>query len=61
MIDKCLAEPLHLTNNAWQFFNKQALTLVKDVSKGASNVTDLPDDCPFVIYLNSIKYEVKCN
>lgn len=63
LIDKALAEPLHNTNNAWQYFNKQTLNLALNVSqipKGINDITELHEDCPLLVYLNTIKYQLKC-
>ena len=64
LVDKALAEPLHNTNNAWQLFNKSIMNLSLDVSKipkGISNVSELPEDCPFSVYLNAVRSQAKCN
>lgn len=64
LVDKALAEPLHNTNNAWQYFHKQLLNLAFDVSsipKGVHDVDELPVNCPLLLYLNTIKDQIKCN
>lgn len=64
LVNKALAEPLHNTNNAWQYFNKQLMTLALDASnipKATQAIDELPEGCPFLLYLNAIKSEVKCN
>ena len=33
LVEKALAEPLHNTNNAQQYFNKQLFFLVNDISQ----------------------------
>jgi hypothetical protein len=64
LVDNALAEPLHNTNNAWQYFNKHLMKLALDVSnipKNIQNVNEFSEDCPFLHYLNAIKQKVKCN
>ncbi|KXJ07068.1 hypothetical protein AC249_AIPGENE18417 [Exaiptasia diaphana] len=64
-IDLCLPDPLHNANNAWQKWHFELLLVaMKFVSpellKKADNVSKLPNDNPFVIYLNCLDTKVKC-
>ena len=64
LVDNGLAEPLHNTNNAWQYFNKQLMTLILDASsipKNTKDINELTEDCPFLLYLHTLKGQVKCN
>ena len=62
LIDNAHVEPLHLKNNAWQYFFK---ALLKE-SIGKSNVlpskkkiSDVPEDSCFAIVVTVLQYEVK--
>lgn len=64
LIDKALAEPLHNMNNAWQYFNINAINLALDLScipQNINSVSELPENDPFRLYLNAVKKKLNCN
>ena len=64
-IDLCLPDPLHNANNAWQKWHSELLTVAMklvppELLTKADNVSKLPNNCPFAIYLNCLETQVKC-
>ena len=62
LIDKAYAEPHHVGNNAWQYLHNIVLELVLSTSNvlpSHTSVSDLPDDSPFLAYLNTLKHTLK--
>jgi len=62
MIDKAHVEPLHLKNNAWQYFLKAVIKEALGKSKYPPSLKafdDLPLDSCFVRIVNALRYEVK--
>ena len=55
-------EPLHIKNNAWQYFFKGVLkeaTAKSNLSGAHKKFSDVPKDSPFSRVLTALKYEVK--
>ena len=55
-------EPLHIKNNAWQYFFKGVLkeaTAKSNLSGAHKKFSDVPKDSPFSRVLAALKYEVK--
>ena len=55
-------EPLHIKNNAWQYFFKGVLkeaTAKSNLSDACKKFSDVPKDSPFSRVLTALKYEVK--
>ena len=61
-IDKAHVEPLHLKNNAWQYFFK---SLIKEaigkstLPSSCKTFVDVPNDCCVARVLTALQYEVK--
>ena len=56
------SEPLHNSNNAWQFIH--SIILVMSIEKSniptsCKNIIDVPEGCSFAKYLTALKTEVK--
>ena len=59
------AEPLHNTNNAWQHWFTDLLTVVMQYTdnaqlKSATSLSDMPDDSPVTKFLTHVRETVKC-
>ena len=62
LVDKAYAEPLHNSNNAWQYMHRKLLqeAVVKsNIPVSCTNVADLPIDAPFRKFLLALKGDVK--
>ena len=62
LIEKAHVEPLHIKNNAWQYFFKGVLkeaTAKSNLSDACKKFSDVPKDSPFSRVLTALKYEVK--
>ena len=62
LIEKAHVEPLHIKNNAWQYFFKGVLkeaTAKSNLSGACKKFSDVPKDSPFSRVLTALKYEVK--
>ena len=62
LIEKAHVEPLHIKNNAWQYFFKGVLkeaTAKSNLSGAHKKFSDVPKDSPFSRVLAALKYEVK--
>ena len=62
LIEKAHVEPLHVKNNAWQYFFKGVLkeAIAKSNLSGVcKKFSDVPNDSPFSRVLTALKYEVK--
>ena len=64
-VDLFKAEPLHCTNNAWQYWFSILLAIStqytnKNVLKSVKTFAEMPKDSPLVKFLNCIKNNVKC-
>ena len=63
VIAKAVCEPLHLGNNCWQQWNKEAMIIAlkrSNIASGVGNVYMLPFDCCFRRYLRAIRNKLKC-
>jgi len=61
-IDKAHVEPLHLKNNAWQYFFKAVLTEAIRKSKlpaDCKKFSEVPTDSPFARVITALQTEVK--
>lgn len=61
-IDKARVEPLHLKNNAWQYFFKAVLTEAIRNSKlpaDCKKFSEVPSDSPFTRVITALQTEVK--
>ena len=61
-IDRAYAEPLHNSNNAWQYIRGVMSELALSISNllpSHTSVADLPDNSPFLLYLNTLKDTLK--
>ena len=61
-IDKAHVEPLHLKNNAWQYFFKAVLTeAIKNLSCQliVKKFSEVPTDSPFARVITALQTEVK--
>ena len=61
-IDKAHVEPLHLKNNAWQYFFKAVLTEAIRKSKlpaDCKKFSEVPPDSPFARVITALQTEVK--
>lgn len=61
-IDKAHVEPLHLKNNAWQYFFKAVLTEAIRKSKlpaDCKKFSEVPADSPFARVITALQTEVK--
>ena len=59
------AEPLHNTNNAWQHWFTNLLTVVMQYAddaelKSATSLSDMPDDSPVTKFLTHVRETAKC-
>jgi hypothetical protein len=62
LIDKAHVEPLHLKNNAWQYFFKALLQEALGKSKlkpSHKTFSDIPEDICIARVVNALQYEVK--
>lgn len=62
LIDCAFAEPLHNSNNAWQYLHTIILEIVLAKAKVPPSCTDinsLPDNSPFIVYLRILKDTLK--
>ena len=64
-VDLLKAEPLHITNNAWQSWFLTALAIVMHYTnlnhlKAETAVSDLPDSSPVLAFLRCLKDTLKC-
>lgn len=63
-VDKCMAEPLHVTNNVWEHWFKLVLTIAMNLCKGikqSSSLSSLTDDEVIVKFLKCLKNVAKCS
>ena len=59
------AEPLRNTNNAWQHWFTDLLTVVMQYTdnaqlKSATSLSDMPDDSPVTKFLTHVRKTAKC-
>ena len=61
LIDKAHAEPLHLKNNAWQYFFKSLLkeSISKSNVGGCKSFSEVPADSTFAKVVFALQHEVK--
>ena len=62
LIDKAHVEPLHLKNNAWQYFFKALLKEAigkSDILPTHKTFSDVPEDSCFANVVTALRYEVK--
>lgn len=62
LIDKAHVEPLHLKNNAWQYFFKALLKEAigkSDILPSVKTFSEVPEGSCFVNVVTALQYEVK--
>ena len=62
LVDSAYAEPLHNSNNAWQYLHNIMLEIVLEKSElppGFTNLDNLPENCLFLVYLRTLKDTLK--
>ena len=62
LVDSAYAEPLHNSNNAWQYLHNIMLEIVLEKSElppGFTNLDNLPENCLFLVYLTILKDTLK--
>lgn len=61
IIDQALIEPLHLTNNNWQFLFMQVFDIAlgrSNISSTVNKISSFPDNSPFRLFLRALKIKV---